>query len=111
MEIKFATNRLKKVFNDEQELIRVYGRNSKKIKLRMNVLRSAVSLAAVPVKPPDRCHKLKAGRLDQFAVDLIHPHRLVFEPSENPLPRKDNGEIDKERVVSITIIEVVDYHD
>ena len=111
MEIKFAKNKLKKIFNDEKELARTYGRLSQKIKLRMNVLRNAPNLASVPDTPPDRCHMLKAGRADQFAVDLIHPHRLLFKPSEYPLPRKKDGEIDKEKVVSITIIEVVDYHD
>ena len=111
MEIRFATKKMMKVFNDEHELVRTYGNLSKKIILRMNVLRSAPNLAFVPISPPDRCHLLKAGRTGQFAVDLIHPHRLVFKPTEYPPPRTENGDIDKEKVVSITIIEVVDYHD
>jgi proteic killer suppression protein len=111
MEIQFATKKIMKVFNDEHELARTYGSLSKKIKLRMNVLRNAPNLAFVPIVPPDRCHMLKAERAGQFAVDLIHPYRLVFKPSEYPPPITRDGNIDKEKVVSITIIEVVDYHD
>ena len=111
MEILFATNKLKKIFNDEHQLKRVYGNLFPKIKLRMNVLRNAANLAAVPTTPPDRCHPLEADRIGQYAVDLIHPHRLVFMPSEDPPPRKGDGGIDKEGVLSITVIEVVDYHD
>ena len=111
MEIVFATKRLKQVFNDERELEREYGKLARKIKLRMNVLRNAANLEDVPIVPPDRCHKLKADRAGQFAVDLIHPHRLVFKPSEYPPPKKLDGDVDKEKIVSITIIEVVNYHD
>jgi len=111
MEIQFATKKIMKIFNDESQLMRVYGSLYKKIKLRMNVLRSAPNLAFVPIVPPDRCHKLKADRAGQFAVDLIHPYRLVFKPSVDPPPRTKDGDIDKEKVVSITIIEVVDYHE
>ena len=111
MEILFATNKLKKTFNSENELVRVYGMLAQKIKLRMNVLRNAPNLAAVPITPPDRCHGLIADRAGQFAVDLSHPNRLVFKPSENPPPRNKDGDIDKEKVISITIIEVVNYHD
>ena len=111
MDILFAKKKLQKDFNDEKELVRTYGRLCRKIKLRMNVLRAAPNLAFVPTDPPDRCHELIGGRTCTFAVDLIHPHRLVFKPSENPPPRKKDGGIDKERITSITIIEVVNYHD
>ena len=111
MEIQFYTKKLKKIFNSEYELARTYGKLSPKIMLRMNVLRNAPNLASVPITPPDRCHELIADRAGQFAVDLIHPHRLVFRPSECPPPRKKDGGIDKENVVSIMIIEVVNYHD
>ncbi|MCL2009897.1 MAG: hypothetical protein FWG71_05050 [Synergistaceae bacterium] len=102
---------MKKIFNNEHELVRAYGSISQKIKLRMNVLRNAPNLAFVPITPPDRCHELKADRAGQFAVDLVHPHRLVFKPSEHPPPTKEGGGVDKGNVVSITIIEVVNYHD
>ena len=111
MDIQFANSKLKKIFNDDKELTRTYGKLAPKIKLRMNVLRNAPNLGFVPAERPDRCHMLKADRKGQFAVDLLQPHRLVFKPTPNPPPMKNADEIDKEQVVSVTIIEVTDYHD
>jgi proteic killer suppression protein len=112
VEILFEKPKIKKIFNNETELVRKYGVEiSKRIKLRMNVLRSAPNLASVPSAPPDRCHELRASRKVQFAVDLSHPYRLIFRPTVDLIPRKEDGGIDREKVDSITIIEVVDYHD
>lgn len=44
-----------------------------------------------------RCHPLTQNRKGQYAVDLIHPYRLVFE--------KNGGEIQIAK-----ILEIVDYH-
>lgn len=77
---------------------------------RLAVLKNARTLADVPSTPPERCHPLKAEREGQYAVDLVHPRRLVFAPSHEPVPRKDDGGIDLDKVASIIIIEVVDYH-
>ena len=83
---------------------------AKVIMMRMAVLKAARSLALVPTTPPDRCHQLSGDRHEQFAVDLVHPHRLVFEPSHQPLPRRSDGGIDTEQVTAITILDVIDYH-
>ena len=76
----------------------------------MAVLRAAPFLADVPVNKPERRHELTGNRRGTFAVDLKYPYRLVFEPAENPVPRKDDGGIDLERVISIRILKVEDYH-
>ena len=78
--------------------------------MRMAVLTAARNLALVPTTPPDRRHPLRGEREGQFAVDLVHPHRLVFKPSHEPLPRKADGGIDTEQVTAITILDVIDYH-
>lgn len=78
--------------------------------IRMAVLRAARSLALVPPTPPDRRHQLSGNRDRQFAVDLIQPRRLVFEASQEPVPRKEDGGIDTEQVTAIRILDVVDYH-
>jgi len=44
-----------------------------------------------------RCHHLKGDRKNQYAVDLVHPYRLVFE--------KKGKEIQ-----IANIMEIVDYH-
>ena len=77
---------------------------------RLAVLENARTLSLVPATRPDRRHQLHGRRNEHYAVDLVHPYRLVFAPSHDPLPQKEDGGIDTGRVTAITIIEVVDYH-
>ena len=44
-----------------------------------------------------RCHPLKQNRRGQFAVDLVHPYRLVFEKQGTAIQIAH-------------ILEIVDYH-
>lgn len=111
MDIAFRTRKLEKAFNAADTLQKTYGaRMARTVMIRMAVLRAAPSLAAVPTTPPDRRHQLGGDRDEQFAIDLVHPHRLVFEVNHEPVPRKDDGGIDAERVRAITVLDVVDYH-
>lgn len=57
-----------------------------------------------------RRHQLRGDRDEQYAVDLVHPCRLVFEPNHEPLPRRQDGGVDTDQVTAITIIDVIDYH-
>ena len=77
---------------------------------RMAVLNAAGNLALVPTTPPERMHQLTGKLNELFAVDLVHPFRLVFKPNHEPLPRKNDGGIDRQRVEAITILDVIDYH-
>jgi len=36
--------------------------------------------------------------------------RLVFEPADDPVPRRPDGGLDWERVTSVMIWEIGDYH-
>lgn len=80
------------------------------IMMRMAVLGAARNLELVPTTPPERRHQLVGDRHEQFAVDLVHPYRLVLEANHEPVPRRDDGGIDTEQVTAITILDVVDYH-
>jgi proteic killer suppression protein len=112
MDITFSSEKLAKIFNSEKSLMREYGtENGNRIKRRMAVLMAAQCLEDVPIQPPDRRHELSGRRKGQFAVDLKHPHRLIFEPNHNPLPRKSDNGLDLKQINAITILEVKDYHD
>ena len=111
MEISFRTRKLARIFDSKRALIREYGnRAARTIMIRLAVLQDSETLAEVPKTPPDRMHQLTGNRDEQFAVYLVHPYRLVFEPDHDPLPRKKDGGLDLELVTAIMVMEVVDYH-
>lgn len=111
MEIVFRTRKLAKAFNSASALRRAYGdRMAQAIMNRLAVLENARTLALVPRSKPERCHLLKSDRKGRYAVDLVHPYRLVFEPACEPVPRDADGGIDTGQVTAITIVEIVDYH-
>ena len=111
VEITFRTRKLERTFSAANALQKTYGaRMTRVIMMRMAVLKAARSLGLVPTTPPDRRHQLSGDRDEEFAVDLVHPYRLLFEANHEPAPRKDDGGIDAEQVTAITILDVVDYH-
>lgn len=109
MEIYFKTRKLKQVFDSERKLKKKFGdQMAAKLAARLAVLRNARTLSDVPTTTPDRRHKLAGERKGQYAVDLDHPYRLVFEPHRESV---GGGEADAGGgVKAITIIEVTDYH-
>lgn len=110
MEIAFRTKKLAQTFNSASALRKAYGdRMARTIMTRLAVLREAQSLSMVPTLPPNRRHQLHGNRAGQYAVDLTHPYRLIFEPADTPA-RKAGDEMNTDEVTAITIIEVMDYH-
>ena len=111
MDVTFKNAKLQKILESESNLKRKYGSlNGLKITCHLVYLRLIYSLASVPSTKPFRCHQLSGDRDEQFAVDLVHPFRLIFEVSHEPIPRDKFGGIDKSRVTAIRIMEVIDYH-
>ena len=111
MEITFRTRRLNRTFSSDRELRREYGdAMTKVIVARLRVLRNAPTLTQVPTMPPLRRHILSGERNGQYAIDLTHPYRLIFEPYHNPVPLREDGGVDIDKVTAISIIKVVDYH-
>ena len=111
MYISFNSRKLERSFNAAASLRKNYGdRMARAIMKRMAVLRAARNLALVPTNPPERRHSLSGRRAGQFAVDLVHPFRLVFEPNHDPVPLTQDKGIDSVQVVAIRILAVIDYH-
>ena len=111
VQISFRTRRLARTFNSASSLTRRHGdRMARTIQMRLAVLKNARTLSQVPTTPPDRRHMLRGDRSGQYAVDLVHPYRLVFVPDHDPIPRREDGGVNLDEVTAITIIEVVDYH-
>ncbi len=112
MDVLFADEKSARFFSTHSTLQKRYGATgAAKIALRLQQLVAAPTLAHMR-DLPGRCHALVGDRSGQFAVDVHHPCRLIFE-SANALPADDGlseGRDVWERVDAVRIIEVVDYH-
>ncbi len=89
---------------NSKELERTYGaRQARKITQRMNELYAAESLHDIKNIPSSRLHPLLGNYKDCFAIDLVHPYRLIIRP--------EDGDIEDYRTITILdIIKVDDYH-
>lgn len=111
MEICFSSKKLQKVCNSEKEMRATFGKPlAEKLQQRLAELKAAETLEDISRLPPARCHELSQDRQGQFAVDLVHPKRLIFEPDHNPLPRRSDGGLDWANITAIRVIEIIDYH-
>jgi len=110
IEILFRTRKMEKACSSEKESKRTWGKSAPVLRQRVAELAAADTLGDMMLLPAARCHQLKGDRDGQFAVDLKHPHRLIFEPVNSPVPRKEDGGVDLEKITSVYVLEVVDYH-
>ncbi|MDD6317589.1 MAG: hypothetical protein PUA61_01940 [Succinatimonas hippei] len=87
---------MEKICSSYSEAVKKHGKVVAKILFqRLNELRSASSVDDLVKNRIGRCHSLAGDRIGQFAMDLGHPHRLIFTV---------------EIKTSVVIIEIVDYH-
>lgn len=110
MIFSFSSNRLKTELSDAKAMARAYGDRAKKLKMRLDVLAQAASLADVPTGSPTYCHPLALDRKGQFSVTIKDNWRLIFESDPNPPPQLKTGGIDLGAIKAIKLIEVTDYH-
>jgi proteic killer suppression protein len=111
LDLFFSNNKLKKTCSEEKQGIKDLGPVcAKRLRQRLEDLAAAETLADMGHLPPARCHALDGKRAGQFAVDLAHPHRLIFRPDHDPPPRKEDGGWELEAITRIEILEIVDYH-
>ena len=110
MEISFATSKLAKLCNSEKKLRGEYGpRMAGLIQQRLMDLAAAETLKSMK-DVPGRCHQLTANLDGLFAVDLVHPDRLVFAPDHDPVPQLSAGGVDRSKVTKIEIAGIGNYH-
>jgi len=111
VDILFQDQKLAKVCNSESQLVRKYGQEcAKLLRRRLDEFRAADNLNVLRSLPQARCHELKGNREGTLAVDLKHPYRLIFEPANNPIPRKPDGGLDWTGITTIRVLTVEDYH-
>lgn len=110
MDISFDDNKLRKYANNDKQAIKKLGqRRAELYKRRLDDLFDASTLEDVRYLPGNY-HELKGNRKGQWACDLDHPYRLIFEPHEDPIPANESGQYIWLEIKGVEIIEIVDYH-
>ncbi len=112
MDILFQERKLEKIWNNQSQLVKKYGvLQAKLLRRRLDEFKAADTLEDTRSLPQVRCHELKGNRQGTLAVDLDHPFRLIFEPANDPIPRKDDGGLDWTKITAIRVLAVENYHD
>ena len=70
---------------------------AKLIHLRIDQLNAAETVEEMINFSIGRCHQLNGNREGQYALDLVHPYRLIFVKNDD-------------QIQIVKIMEIVDYH-
>lgn len=98
MKIEYNNKSIEKICTNATIAERKYGVElAGKLQMRIDQIKAAESVEEMIQFHIGRCHSLKGNRRKQFAVDLTHPQRLVFEKK---------GDV----IQIVNILEIVDYH-
>ncbi len=110
MEVRFADKSLARKLGTHKDQVKNYGADvAKVLNRRLNQLAAAENLETMR-HLPGRCHELRGDRAGRLAVSLTGNLRLVFEPADDPVPRKADGGLEWSGITEVTILEVEDYH-
>ncbi len=98
MDITYKTKKLRRICTDAKTAERAYGiEMAAKIHQRIDEISAADSVEVLIKYHIGRCHPLSQDRKGQYAMDLVHPYRLVFEK---------NGD----KIQIVLVLDIVDYH-
>ena len=110
MEIYFKNKKLEKLCNNPVKLVKAMGaERAEKLQQRLDDMDSASTLEDTR-NLPGHYHELVGDRKGQWACDLDQPYRLIFEPTEKPIPTDDNGKYIWSTITIIDIVEITNYH-
>ncbi|KIA73362.1 plasmid maintenance system killer protein [Arthrobacter sp. MWB30] len=102
MEVLFDDAKFEKLCTDEREMRKKREDVAGKLKLRMNALRTAVSVGELPTHDPlGKWHSLTGDLEGLWAGKLSANFRLLMRP--------ENAE-DPKAAVTVTVIKIDDYH-
>jgi plasmid maintenance system killer protein len=110
LEISYKSRKLEKQLTDPKEMSKSFGKLARKVNQRLKDLTDADNLAIMRTIPAARCHELSGDRKDELAVDVSGNYRMIFEPGNDPVPKKGDGGLNWEEVTKIQINKIEDYH-
>lgn len=98
MEITYKSKKIQKLCTEPKVAERSYGSEmAEKIHMRIDQITAIDTVEMMIQCRIGRCHPLTQNRKGQYAMDLVHPYRLVFEKHGN-------------KVQIAHIIEIIDDH-
>ena len=98
LDITYKTRKLEKICTDAKAAEKAHGREMADIiHQRIDEITAAETVEMMIQFHIGRCHPLRQNRKGQYAVDLVHPYRLVFEKHGNTIQIAH-------------ILEIIDYH-
>lgn len=98
MDITYKNKKIEKVCTDAKTAEKTYGKEMvEKIHQLIDEITAADTVEMMIRFHIGRCHSLTQNRKGQYAVDLVHPYRLVFDK---------NGD----EIQIANILEIIDYH-
>lgn len=98
LQVLYRTKKLEKVCTNLKEAVKHYGDDmAEKIHLRVSQIRSIDNVEDLVQYRVGRCHMLEGNREGEYAMDLVHPYRLVFVKIE-------------EDIQIAKVINIEDYH-
>ena len=113
MQVFFRNDKMAKIAADLKSLSREYGQSGKWIAKCIQTLKAVPNLAELfkPFFRRFRCHLLHNDKQGKHSLVARGPYRVLFEPKP-PVPLKDDGGIDTEKVVSVVVTDLhVDTHE
>jgi toxin HigB-1 len=110
LNITFRDKKLRELANNDRKAVKELGKiRAERFRLRLYHLYKAETLEDVR-NQPGNYHELTGNRKGQWACDLDHPYRLIFEPHEKPIPAKDSGTYVWLEIKGVELIEITNYH-
>ena len=99
MQIKYKNTKIEKVCSNASKAEKTYGeRIAEKIQMRIDQIKASDTIDYLINYRIGRCHSLTGDRDGQYAMDLVHPLRLIFT-------------VDKSSCIQVAeIVDITDYH-
>jgi len=109
MRLEYLDDNIKSWCLEQKKAVRILGPDAaKKLRSRLSDLKAASNVSELVAGRP---HSYKGNTEKRFSLDLAGGKRLLFIPTTNPPPLKDDGGIDWRLVKEITIVFIGDNHD
>lgn len=110
MEIHYKTKKLERSLTTDKGLIRTYGNLAKKIKKRMQQLKSAPNLSVIASLPALCLHPHIGKNKGIWSIDIHRNWRILFKIDQDPIPTLEDGSVDIKKVTIIRIESIIDPH-